>query len=74
MARNPKNVFVVVLVWTAACFTVAGLIGQDNDGPWGGLPEWLGAFTWFGFLAGVLALLVSAVWWAARATRRRATP
>lgn len=33
------------------------MIGQFNDGPWGGLPDWLGAATWFGFLGTALVLL-----------------
>ncbi len=37
---------------------VGGMIGQYNDGPWGGLPEWLGAVSWFTFLATVLVILV----------------
>lgn len=52
--RAVSTVLAVMLVLGGT----AALIGQDNDGPWGGLPEWLGAVTWFGFLAASLAMLV----------------
>ena len=74
MARSPKNIFLSVLVFTILCFALAGMIGQHNDGPWGGLPEWLGSASWFGFLLGVLATVVSGIYWAVSGvSRRRAT-
>lgn len=48
----------IVAAVTAVCFVIAGLIGQHNDGPLGGLPEWLGAVTWFGGLLGALMTAV----------------
>lgn len=55
----------------AALLFVSGMIGQYNDGPWGGLPEWLNAVTWFGFLGTVLALLVLSAYLAAANVRYR---
>ena len=52
---------VVVAAVTAVCFVIAGLIGQHNDGPLGGLPEWMGALTWFGGLIGLLITVVLAL-------------
>jgi len=61
-------------VWArtlAGLVALAGLIGQHNDGPWGGLPEWLGSASWFGFLIGVLATIVTGIYWAAQSMRAR---
>jgi hypothetical protein len=64
----------VVAAVTTVCFALAGLIGQDNDGPLGGLPEWLGAVTWFGFLIGLLLTVVlGVVWLGTRMARGRRT-
>ena len=71
MTRSPRNIFLAVLVFTVLCFALAGLIGQHNDGPWGGLPEWLGSASWFGFLLGVLAIIVTGIYWAAQSMRSR---
>jgi hypothetical protein len=71
MTRSPRNIFLAVLVFTVLCFTLAGLIGQHNDGPWGGLPEWLGSASWGGFLIGVLATIITGIYWAAQSIRSR---
>ena len=71
MFRSPRNLFLSLLVFTILCFVLAGLIGQHNDGPWGGLPEWLGSASWFGFLLGVLATVIAGIYWATRSMRSR---
>ena len=58
IVRYPYRAVGVVLGVMVVSAFVAGMIGQDNDGPWGGLPEWLGAASWFTFLAACLAILV----------------
>ena len=58
VARHPYRAVGVVLAVMAVCLFVAGMVGQHNDGPWGGLPEWVGAVGWFGFLLSVPVLLV----------------
>lgn len=58
LTRHPGRVLGAVAVVGALLFTLAGLIGQHNDGPWGGLPSWMGAVGWFGFLLSVPVLLV----------------
>lgn len=70
-ARTSYRVLAGVVAWIALTVLLAGLIGQHNDGPWGGLPEWLGAAAWFGFLLGLLVLVVLGVYVAAAAVRRR---
>ena len=50
ITRHPYRAVGVVLAVMAASAFLAGMIGQYNDGPWGGLPEWLGGAayaTWF---------------------------
>ena len=60
--RHPYHAVLGVLGVMAVCLFVAGMIGQYDDGPWGGLPGWLGALTWFGFLASVLVIVVLSVY------------
>ncbi len=73
IAQHPYRAVGAVLSVTAACLLLAGLIGQRNDGPWGDLPAWLGAVSWFGFLGSAVALLVlSAYLVVARLRARRA--
>ena len=55
---HPHRAVGVVLAVMLLTGLTAGLVGQHNDGPWGGLPEEVGAAAWFGFLASVLAILV----------------
>lgn len=40
---HPYRAVLSVLAVMAVLLFVGGMIGQHNDGPWGGLPEWLGA-------------------------------
>ena len=56
ITRHPYRAVGVVLAVMAASFFLAGMIGQYNDGPWGGLPEWLAAASWFTFLASILVI------------------
>ena len=56
--RHPGRVIAAVAAVGAVCLVVAGLIGQYNDGPLGGLPEWMGALTWFGFLLSIPVLVL----------------
>lgn len=57
VTRHPYRAVGTVLAVMAVAALVSGMIGQVNDGPWGGLPEWLGAAMWFTFLGSVLALV-----------------
>jgi fructose-specific phosphotransferase system IIC component len=58
IARHPYRAVGAVLAVMAVCLFVGGMVGQYNDGPWGGLPEWVGALSWFGFLAAAVVMLV----------------
>ena len=59
---HPYRAVGVVLGVMAVCGFVAAMIGQYNDGPWGGLPEWLGATAWFTFLASILVITALSVY------------
>ena len=59
---HPYRSLLAVAVFGGVCLFVAGMIGQYNAGPWGGLPEWLAAVTWFGFLLSIPALVVLGVY------------
>ncbi len=59
---HPYRAVLGVLAVMLVCVFVSGMIGQYNDGPWGGLPEWLGAATWFGFLASALMMVMLPVY------------
>jgi hypothetical protein len=69
--RSPRGIFLTLLVITVVCFALAGMIGQHNDGPWGDLPEWLGSVSWFGFLIGLLGVIVSGIYLLVRTMGRR---
>ncbi len=71
ITRHPYRAVGAVLAVMAALLFVSGMIGQYHDGPWGGLPEWLNAVTWFGFLGTVLVLLVLSAYLAAANVRYR---
>jgi hypothetical protein len=50
IARHPYRAVGSVLAVFLSTLLVAGMIGQRGDGPWGGLPDWLGTAshaTWF---------------------------
>lgn len=71
--RHPYRAVGVVLAVMAVSMFVSAMIGQFNDGPWGGLPAWLGATTWFAFLgASVVLLALSAYLAIANLRYRRA--
>ena len=55
---HPYRAVATVLAVMVLLGGTASMIGQYNDGPWGGLPEWLGAATWFGFLIAALVMIV----------------
>ena len=59
---HPYRAVGVVLAVMLLLGFVAGMIGQFNDGPWGGLPEWLGAVSYFGFLTAALVMVVLTVY------------
>jgi hypothetical protein len=58
--RHPYRAVGVVLAVFLPSLLVAAMIGQHNDGPWGGLPEWLGRTayaTWF--ISGLVLVALS---------------
>ena len=59
---HPYRAVGIVLAFMAVNLFVAAMIGQYNDGPWGGLPEWLAAVTWFSFLFSIPAIVVLSVY------------
>ena len=59
---HPYRAVFSVLGVMLVCLFVAAMIGQHNDGPWGGLPEWLAAVTWFGFLLSIPVMAVLCVY------------
>ena len=71
IARHPYRAVGAVLGAMALCLLVSGMIGQHNEGPWGGLPAWLGAAGWFGFLGLSLVMLVLCTYLAAANLRYR---
>lgn len=58
ITRHPYRAVGAVLGVLAVAVFLAGMIGQFNDGPWGGLPGWLGTGSYAVALLSVLALLV----------------
>jgi fructose-specific phosphotransferase system IIC component len=71
IARHPYRAVGGVLAVMAVCVFVSGMVGQFNEGPWGGLPKWVGALTWFGFLGTVLVMLVLSAYLAVAHVRYR---
>lgn len=71
ITRHPYRVLGALLaVLTAAAF-LASMIGQFNDGPWGGLPAWLGTASYAAAMLSGLALLVLAAYLAVVTLRPR---
>ena len=71
VTRHPyRSVGVVLAVMLVSGFT-AGMIGQYNDGPWGGAPEELGVASYSVFLASVLAVVLLSAYLAVAAYRYR---
>lgn len=62
LKAHPYRALLTVAAIGGVCLFVAGMIGQYNDGPWGGLPEWLAALTWFTFLLSIPVLLALGVY------------
>lgn len=56
--RHPyRSVGVVLAVFLTSTF-LGGMIGQFNDGPWGGVPEWVNTTNYAVFLVSIVSLLV----------------
>lgn len=62
ITRHPYRAVGAVLAVFAASAFLGGMIGQFNDGPWGGLPEWLGAASYGTSLVCALVLVVLSVY------------
>ena len=58
IARHPYRAVSAVLAVLGASLFLAGMIGQFNDGPWGGLPEWLGGAAYATWMLSALVLVV----------------
>ena len=71
ITRRPYHALATVLAVMVVDGFVSSMIGQFNDGPWGALPSWLGATTWFTFLGASLALLVLTAYLIAANQRHR---
>jgi hypothetical protein len=50
---------------------VSSMIGQFNDGPWGGLPSWLGTTTYAAAVIAAVALVLLTVYLIALNARTR---
>ena len=62
ITRHPyRSVGAVLAVCALAAF-ISSMIGQFNDGPWGGLPAWLGTVTYAVFMIGALVLIALSVY------------
>ena len=57
IVRHPYRAVGAVLAVMALTLLVAGMVGQRGDGPWGGLPDWVGPVSWFGFLGSCVVML-----------------
>ena len=55
--RYPYRVLGGVFGVFAAALFLAGMIGQFNDGPWGGLPAWLGTAAYATWMVSAIVLL-----------------
>lgn len=60
--RHPYRAVGVVFAVFAVSLLVAGMIGQYNDGPWGGLPEWLGTASYVTWYVSALVLIALSVY------------
>ena len=60
--EHPYRAVLTVLAIMVVTGGTAGMIGQHNEGPWGGLPEWFAAVMWFGFLGASLVMVVLTVY------------
>lgn len=57
IVRHPYRAVGAVLAVMAFIMLVAAMVGQHGDGPWGGLPDWVGPVSWFSFLAASVVML-----------------
>jgi fructose-specific phosphotransferase system IIC component len=71
IARHPYRAVCAVLAVMVVSAFVAGMVGQHNDGPWGGLPQWVGALAWFTFLGACLVILALSAYLAVANVRYR---
>ena len=71
ITRHPYRAVGAVLAVMALSAFIAGMIGQYNDGPWGQLPPWLGAASYFTFLGSVLAVVLLSLYLAVANLRYR---
>ena len=61
ITRHPYRSVGALLAVFAVSLLLAGMIGQYNDGPWGGLPAWLGTAAYATMMLSALALVVLSV-------------
>lgn len=71
ITRHPYRAVGAVLAVLGVSLFLAAMIGQFNDGPWGGLPRWLGAAAWFTGLGSALVVIVLSIYLAAAGLRAR---
>lgn len=58
IARHPYRAVGAVLAVLLPSLFLTAMIGQHNDGPWGGLPPWLGAASYVTWLTASVVLVV----------------
>lgn len=73
ITKHPYQAVGGVVSVLAASLFLSAMIGQFNDGPWGGLPSWLAAASWFTFLGSLVVLVVLGTYLAAASLRHRRT-
>lgn len=71
ITAHPYRAVGTLLAVMAGSLLLSAMIGQFNDGPWGGLPSWLGATAWFTFLGTSLLLVLLSAYLAAASLRHR---
>jgi fructose-specific phosphotransferase system IIC component len=57
IVRRPYRAVGAVLAVMALTLLVAAMVGQHGEGPWGGLPDWVGPVSWFSFLGSSVVML-----------------
>lgn len=62
ITRHPYRAVGMVLAVFLVSLLLAGMIGQRGDGPWGGLPEWLGTASYVTWFVSALVLLTLSVY------------
>lgn len=71
IVRYPYRAVGAVLAVMAVTMLFAGMVGQHGDGPWGGLPDWVGPVAWFSFLGSSVVMLALTAYLAAANLRYR---